>query len=72
MIFDDFGVHLVTLLAPLGALFASLLEDIWRLRSPRVSGRLLGWILELFLKVLGAIVDGFGRYFWWIFGVIFE
>ena len=55
-------------MSPLGALFASFLEEIRGLRSPRVSGRLLGWILELFLMVLGAILmiwgaifDGLGR-----------
>ena len=41
-------------LALLGSLVASLLEEIRGLRSPRVSGRLLGLILELFLICLRA------------------
>ena len=77
MIFNDFGAHLGTLspllgpkgahwgdpLAPLGAPFAPLLERIRGLWSPRVSGGPLGWILERFLMVLGAIFDSFGSYF---------
>ena len=63
MIFNDFGVYFATLFAPLGTLLASFLERIRGLLALRVSGRLLGWIWELFLMVLGAIFDGFGSYF---------
>ena len=66
MIFYDFGVNFMTLLVPLGALFASFLERIRALLAVRVPGRLLGWIWELVLMVrrvffydFGAIVDGF-------------
>ncbi len=63
MIFDDFGINFMTLLAPLGALLASFLERIWALLAVRVPGRLLGWIWELFLMILGAIFDDFGAIF---------
>ena len=50
----------MTLLAPLGALLASLLERIRGLLASRVSGRLLGWIRELFFMVRGTFFDDFG------------
>ena len=48
---------------PPGTFFASLLEEISGLRSSRVSGRPPGCILQLFLMVLGAILDAFWSYF---------
>ena len=61
MIFTDLGGICRDPLAPLGLLFPSLMEILWgilgTLGYPRVSGGILGWILESFFVDLGCCLE---------------